>query len=197
MQFFVLSDPHYMVYSDNSKNKAILDLVTKTTNLFPKIYDASVFRLYGLKKLKYILLCLKIPILAGLHIFSSVINKNIIIVREYGYELCSKLSMERETLCLWEHSGDVGSIVHVKNTFIDIQTILSKKMDLFEDRTKRILIAYNKDFLKKGRELGKMKMDDLRQNATDSGISFESDGKMLRKQELVDNILQSFMEHSS
>ena len=44
------SDPHYMVYSDNSKNKAILDLVTKTTNLFPKIYDASVFRLYGLKK---------------------------------------------------------------------------------------------------------------------------------------------------
>ena len=186
-----------MVYSDNSKNKAILDLVTKTTNLFPKIYDASVFRLYGLKKAEIYSSLFKNTNPAGLHIFSSVINKNIIIVREYGYELCSKLSMERETLCLWEHSGDVGSIVHVKNTFIDIQTILSKKMDLFEDRTKRILIAYNKDFLKKGRELGKMKMDDLRQNATDSGISFESDGKMLRKQELVDNILQSFMEHSS
>ena len=196
MQFFA-SDPHYMVYSDNSKNKAILDLVTKTTNLFPKIYDASVFRLYGLKKAEIYSSLFKNTNPAGLHIFSSVINKNIIIVREYGYELCSKLSMERETLCLWEHSGDVGSIVHVKNTFIDIQTILSKKMDLFEDRTKRILIAYNKDFLKKGRELGKMKMDDLRQNATDSGISFESDGKMLRKQELVDNILQSFMEHSS
>ena len=105
--------------------------------------------------------------------------------------------MERETLCLWEHSGDVGSIVHVKNIFIDVQTILSNQMDLFEDRTKRISIAYNKEFLKKGRELGKMKLDDLRQNATDSGISFEYDGKMLRKQELVDNILQSFMEHSS
>lgn len=191
------SDPHYMVYSDNSKNKAILDLVTKTTNFFPKIYDASVFRLYGLKKAEIYSSLFKNTNPAGLHIFSSVINKNIIIVREYGYELCSKLSMERETLCLWEHSGDVGSIVHVKNTFIDIQTILSNKMDLFEDRTKRILIAYNKDFLKKGRELGKMKLDDLRQNATDSGISFESDGKMLRKQELVDNILQSFMEHSS
>ena len=191
------NDPHYMIYSDASKNKAIQDLITKATSIFPKIYDASVFRLYDLKKSQIYASLFKNTTPAGLHIFSSVINKNIIIMREIGYEWSSKYSMDRDTLCLWENAGDVGCIVNIENIGIDIKHILSTKMDIFEDRTKRINMAYNKEALKKSRELSKLNISDLRENATNSGISVENDGKFLKKQELVDNLLENFMEYSS
>jgi len=70
-------------------------------------------------------------------------------------------------------------------------------MDIFEDRTKRINMAYNKEALKKSRELSKLNISDLRENATNSGISVENDGKFLKKQALVDNLLENFMEYSS
>ena len=191
------NDPHYMVYSDASKNKAIQDLITKATSIFPKNYDASVFRLYGLKKGQIYASLFKNTTPAGLHIFSSVINKNIIIMREIGYELTSKYSLDRDTLCLWENAGDVGCIVNIENIGIDTTHIFSTKIDIYEDRTKRIHMAYNKDALKKSRELSKLNIGDLRQNATDSGVSVEMDGKFLKKQELVDNLLDNFMGYSS
>ena len=67
-------------------------------------------------------------------------------------------------------------------------------MDIYEDRTKRIELAYNKDALKKIRELTKMNISDLRNNAGDNGLSIESDGKFLNKQDLIDNMLEKYIE---
>ena len=118
-------------------------------------------------------------------------------MREIGYEWCSKICNERDTICLWEHSGEVGSILNSEQKgTINIQSILSNKMDIYEDRTKRIELAYNKDALKKIRELTKMNISDLRNNAGDNGLSIESDGKFLNKQDLIDNMLEKYIESS-
>ena len=110
-------------------------------------------------------------------------------------EILRKICNERDTICLWEHSGEVGSILNSEQKgTINIQSILSNKMDIYEDRTKRIELAYNKDALKKIRELTKMNISDLRNNAGDNGLSIESDGKFLNKQDLIDNMLEKYIE---
>ena len=189
------NDPLYSVYSDNTKEKTVTELINKASNRFPKIYDASVFRLYGSKKAVIYSSLFKNTLPSGLHIYSSIINKNILVMREIGYEWCSKICNERDTICLWEHSGEVGSILNSEQKgTINIQSILSNKMDIYEDRTKRIELAYNKDALKKIRELTKMNISDLRNNAGDNGLSIESDGKFLNKQDLIDNMLEKYIE---
>ena len=184
----------YPVYSENSKKKAVDELVMKATHMFPRIFDASVYRLYGTKKANIYSSLFKNTTPAGIHIFSTVLNKNILVLREFGYEWCSRVCHERDTLCLWEHSGDVGALVHIdQRGGIDVCHILSSKIDLYEDRTKRISMAYNKDALKKQRELSKKAFIDLRHDARETGIHVHSGGKMLKKQELVDTIMERFL----
>jgi predicted phage tail protein len=122
------------------------------------------------------------------------LNKNIILLRDYGYEWCSFVSLERDTICLWEkESGEMGIILSDDNKIVDIADILENKMDLFQERTQKIKIASNKELLKKCRELSKQSMVELRNEAAEKEIEIEdSEGKKLNKQELVDNLLRTY-----
>tara|TARA_Y100000389_G_C17470102_1_gene529612 strand:- start:8580 stop:9482 length:903 start_codon:yes stop_codon:yes gene_type:complete len=188
------SDPLYSMYSEGSKAKMIEELKTKATFMFPKIYDAAVFRLYKEKKPDIYGSLFKNTTPAGVHIYSIVLNKNVVVMRDYGYEWCSYISLERDTICLWEkESGDMGVITDEESKTVDISDIIAEKMDLFEERTKRIKIAANKDILKKCRELSKMTVEELRNESNDKGIeTVNDDGKRLTKQSLVDNLLNTY-----
>lgn len=188
------NDPLFSVYSENSKAKIIRDFITKATNIFPKMYDASVFRLYKEKKPEIYSALFKDATPAGLHVFSMVLDKNILVVREYGYEWCSYVSKARDTLCFWERNDDMGVAINteLKGSF-DVDEIILRNLDLYEERTKKIKIASNKETLQKCRDLMKKTVQELQQSATDQGVEIEDeDGKKLKKQELIDNLLEKF-----
>ena len=68
------------------------------------------------------------------------------------------------------------------------------KIDLYESRTKSIDIASNHTFLHKSRELTKKNVEDLRKDATEQGLNnIDDEGKLLKKQELVESLLNQFM----
>lgn len=189
-------DSNFLVYSDNCKQQAVTDLVTKATSIFPKVYDVNVFRLYGEKKAEIYASLFRSPSPAGLHIYSCVLNKNIVIVREFGYELCCTFSNERDTLCFWENSGDIGTINN-NVCGIEMDSIFSSMMDLFEERTRRMRFVSNKDCFKKSRELSKKSLSDLIKEAHEMDVSVQVDGKNLRKQELIDSLLNQFSEQTT
>lgn len=188
------NDPLFNVYSESSKNKMIRDFITKATNIFPKLYDASVFRLYKEKKPNIYSSLLRNTSPAGLHVFSMVLDKNILVLREYGYEWCSYVSNNRETLCLWERDGDMGVAVNIrKNGAFDVDNILGHNGDMYEERTKKIKIASNKETLQKCRDLMKNTVQELQQKSQEEGFDIEDpEGKKLKKQELIDNLLNKF-----
>lgn len=188
------NDPLFGVYSENSKEKIIRDFTTKATNIFPKLFDASVFRLYKEKKPEIYSSLFKNTTPAGLHVFSMVLDKNILVLREYGYEWCSYVSKTRDTLCFWERNGDMGVAINteIKGSF-DVKDILHANMDLYEERTKKIKIASNKETLQKCRDLMKKTVQELQKSASDQGVQIEDeDGKKLKKQQLIDNLLDKF-----
>lgn len=188
------NDLLFNIYSENSKDRIIGDIITKAANVFPKLYDAPVFRLYKEKKAEIYSSLFKNTTPAGLHVYSMVLDKNILVLREYGYEWCSYVSKSRDTLCFWEKNGEMGVAIDMKQKgSFDVDEILLKKMDLYEERTKKITIASNKETLQKCRDLMKKNVQELQQSATDKGIQIEDDeGKKLKKQQLIDNLLDKF-----
>lgn len=187
-------DHMFPIYSDSSKDKTQQDLKTKATTMFHKLFDADVYRLYKEKKPEIYSSLFRNTTPAGLHIFSNVVDKNIIVLRDYGYEWCSYVSKERDTLCLWEKEGDMGVLIDSQqNGNIDITDILRSKTDLFEKRTNKIKIASNKETLQRCRELTKKTVEELQKKSEEKGLEISGeDGKKLRKQELIDNLLDMF-----
>ena len=182
-------DKMFNLYSDNSKQKAILDFTISATNKFPKIYNHKIFHLYKEKKSEIYSSLFKNTSSAGLHIYSIILDKNILILRNLGYEWCCLYCPLKDTICLWEDGTDVGSIMTNENISIDIEEILNTKMDLYSDRTKSINISSNETNLKKLRELGKKTMIDLKKEADDKGIN----NKNIKKDELIKTLLSNFM----
>ena len=116
-------------------------------------------------------------------------------VSEFGYDLCSLFLPLRNTICLWQHNGDVGAVLKSNGQAMDIDDIFSTKMDLQETRTKNIKIASNESNLKKLRQLGKKNMNQLKDEAIEASVPTSENGKSLKKQELIDSLLEQFMAH--
>ena len=189
------NDKMFTMYSDNLKQKQVRELIISVTNKFPKIYNTNLLRYYKQKKAEIYSSLFKNTGPAGLHIYSIFLDKNIVLVSELGYELCSLFLPLRNTICLWQHNGDVGAVLKSNGQAIDIDDIFSTKMDLQETRTKNIKIASNESNLKKLRQLGKKNMNQLKDEAIEASVPTSENGKSLKKQELIDSLLEQFMAH--
>ena len=189
------NDKMFTMYSDNLKQKQVREFIISVTNKFPKIYNTNVLRYYKQKKAEIYSSLFKNTGPAGLHICSIFLDKNIVLVSEFGYELCSLFLPLRNTICLWQHNGDVGAVLKSNGQAIDIDDIFSTKMDLQETRTKNIKIASNDSNLKKLRQLGKKNMIQLKDEAIEASLPTSENGKSLKKQELIDSLLEQFMAH--
>ena len=185
------NDKMFSIYSDNSKQKLIRELIVTVTNSFLKVYNQNIFRCYKNKKSEIYASLFKNTTSAGLHIYSIILNKNIIIIREFGYEFCSIYDKFRDTICLWEHDGNVGNVLRTDSEIVDIQYLFRCKKDLFETRTKNIAIASNDIYLKKLRELNKKNINDLKKEAQDNGVNYNN-AKSIKKQDIIDSIFEQF-----
>tara|TARA_B100001175_G_C19513638_1_gene645645 strand:+ start:2736 stop:3632 length:897 start_codon:yes stop_codon:yes gene_type:complete len=188
-------DKMFTMYSDNFKQKHIRELIVNVTNMFPKIYNHNVLRCYKQKKAQIYSSLFKNTTPAGLHMYSIYLDKNIIIMSEFGYEWCSLFSPFRDSICLWHHDGDVGTVLKSNGDKIDISDIISIKFDTQETRTKNLKIVSNSENLQKLRQLGKKNMNQLKNDAIEASVATAANGKPLKKQELIDSLLEQFMEH--
>ena len=178
------------MYSDSLKNKTVQDFLTNVTSKFPQIFNAALFRAYKEKKAQIYPALFKNTTRAALHIYSIVLNKNILVMHDFGYEWCSSVCQERDTLCFWESNGCVGAIIDTdSHGNVDVSSILETKSDLFSERTKKIQIVTNPVMLQNSRDLSKKNIVELRNDATEKGVNINHNGKLLTKQELVDKLL--------
>ena len=195
------NDPMYSMYSASLKQQAILKFIEEATNVFPRVYNAAVFRLYKEKKAQIYGALFKNASSAALHVYSIVLNKNILVLRDIGYEWCSKVIPVRETICLWEKDKEVGALIDTESKgHIDVDEIVNTKMDVYETRTKNVEIASNARLLAKNRELSKKTVAQLKEEISEvesggGGGSEVENG--LKKQDLIDSLLTQFINSSS
>ena len=184
------NDKLFSMYSESLKKDSIRVFLNRVTTEFPKLFNASLFRPYKTRKNQIYSALFKDTTAAALHVYSMVLNKNILVKHELGYEWCSNVYQDRDTLCFWELNGTVGLITDTESPgHVDVDFILESNIDLFSDRTKKIKVASNPETLEKSRELSKKKITELRNNANEKGF----EGNKLTKEELVDRLLADFM----
>lgn len=189
------NDNLFELYSEQSKERGITDFITNATNLFFDIYNVNIFRVYREKKAEIYSSLFKNTSSAGLHIFSIIINKNILVMHEFGYELCCNYDKSKKSICLYSipNSDNVGCVINNdENGNIDITPILSTRVDLYESRTNKIKIMSNENTLIKYKSLNKQKLSDIRNESQENGLSIYNDEKKLSKDELIAQLLNNF-----
>lgn len=189
-------DKLFELYSDQSKEKEINNFITKATNLFFNIYNVNIFRVYGEKKSEIYSSLFKNTSSAGLHIFSIIIDKNILVMHEFGYELCCNYDKSKKNICLYSipNSDNVGCVINNdETTTVDINPILNTQIDLYPQRTKKIKIMSNENTLIQYKNLNKKKICEIRTVSEENGLSISnSNDKKLSKEELIAQLLDNF-----
>lgn len=190
------NDNLFELYSEQSKEREITDFITEATNLFFNIYNVNIFRVYREKKAEIYSSLFKNTSPAGLHIFSIIINKNILVMHEFGYELCCNYDSTKESICLYSipNSDSVGCIINnEENGNIDISPILDTLIDLYPLRTKKIKIMSDENTLIKYKTLNKKKISEIRNVSEENGLSIcNNEEKKLSKDELIAQLLNNF-----
>jgi len=190
-------DNLFELYSEQSKEREINEFINKATNLFFNIYNVNIFRVYGEKKAEIYSSLFKNTSSAGLHIFSIIIDKNIIVMHEFGYELCCNYDKSKKNILLYSipNSDNVGCIINNNESGnIDVLPILEKQLDLYPQRTNKIKIMSDANSLIKYKILNKKKLSEIRNESEDNGLSIfnNNDEKKLSKDELITQLLNNF-----
>ena len=194
------NDPMYSMYSTSLKQQSLQKFIEEATNIFPKVYNSAIFRLYKEKKAYIYSALFKNTTPAALHVYSIVLNKNILVMRDIGYEWCCKVIPTRDTICLWEKDTEVGSLIDTESKgHIDVNEIINTKIDVYAARTKNMDIATNSRLLAKNRELSKKTVAQLKIEIAEveNGDMGNNINCGLKKQDLIDSLLNQFINSST
>lgn len=172
--------PDILLWSQTTMQKNIENLKEKLRIAVHAI-DKELLKLYKIKKENYLS---DIEAFSGqphvFHLMSIIIDKNIVIRRQFDYEWVSFIDPHRECILVWEHDTHVGSI---RVVYPRIADYISQSVDIHPEMTFILTFMHHINLYAEYKNLLKLTLVELKKIIGDTTKK--------KKKEIIEEIINS------